>query len=96
MAVIPARSIIVKQSHDTKFSDSVPLPHQYPKPEAVPLYASTQIILLWGTAITYAVTGGKSLQAVYHNNGGTEISRSLWIVIFGAATVFISQVCKDD
>lgn len=44
------------------------------------------------TAITYNVTGGASLLAVYHNAGGNTIGLSVFIVIFSAVSLVVSQV----
>lgn len=44
--------------------------------------------------ITYSVTAGKSLQAVYHLCGGSgHVGLSEWIIIFAISELFASQVC---
>lgn len=51
-----------------------------------PLYACA--------GITYSVTAGKSLQAVYLMAGGTgSVGLSCWIIMFAVSELFASQVC---
>ena len=45
------------------------------------------------TGITYSVTAGKSLQAVYDICGGSgHVGLSVWIIIFAVTELFASQV----
>ena len=48
---------------------------------------------VWRTGITYSVTAGKSLQAVYNICGGSgHVGLSVWIIIFAVTELFASQV----
>ncbi|KAL3147305.1 hypothetical protein ABBQ32_002791 [Trebouxia sp. C0010 RCD-2024] len=52
-----------------------------------------QLIVMVGLGITYSVTAGKSLQAVYLMCGGSgHIGLSVWIVIFAISELFASQL----
>lgn len=52
-----------------------------------------QLIVMVGLGITYSVTAGKSLQAVYLMAGGTgSVGLSCWIIMFAVSELFASQL----
>ncbi|DBA74512.1 TPA: hypothetical protein ACH3X2_000973 [Trebouxia sp. C0005] len=52
-----------------------------------------QLIVMIGLGITYSVTAGKSLQAVYLMCGGSgHVGLSVWIIVFAMSELFASQL----